>query len=491
MLLVDELREVWREEPRQHALALAVILVIAVALRLLYVAQPMRSEEAIAYMSFVREPLRPGALLAPDPNNHVLYTWLAKLAAGAFGPAPWAMRLPALIAGILIVPATYAVARAIYGGRAAIIATGFAASSGALVLYSTNARGYSLVALCFLLLVLVAIRLLRGSSGMRWAAFAVVAAVGLATMPAMLFALGTVAIWLTLSAYADARERDDRRLAMLAVVAVLTLMYTPSLARGGGGALQQAAAPGSDWLAFFIELPMTIGSMGLSWSLGLPPIVAIAFLFFVVVAVRRHAALSRFRIGLPLAAFVFCSWLLVVTHRAPLPRVWLWLLPLFLSLTAAGLIAVLEQRSAPRRLVTDHVGLFAMGIAVLGAVFVTRSSAVLVSLETGLFRDAERATDALKVALRPGDLVVTGPEAAGVLSYYFEQKKVDRSHLAVVPSRAQRVFVVVDSASGQALDRMPVPREVRDTMRFAPPAVAVTLPSSRIYLFERRNAGRP
>jgi hypothetical protein len=93
--------------------------------------------------------------------------------------------------------------------------------------------------------------------------------------------------------------------------------------------------------------------------------------------------------------------------------------------------------------------------------------------------------------LQPGDLVVTSGQAGGLMEYHFEQKGVDRSHLAAVPSRARRVFVIVDAASGQALNQVPVPREVYDTTRFTPPSVAGTLPSSQIFLFRRRNAAGP
>ena len=493
MLLVDDVRDAWREESRQHRLALALILTIGTALRLLYVAQPMRNDEAIAYMNFVRQPWSVIVSTYADPSNHVLYTLLAKAAAGVFGPAPLVLRLPALIAGILILPATYAVVRAFYGSRAALIATALVAPSGALVLYSTNARGFSLVVLCFLLLALSATHLRRNAASRDWVVFAVLAVLALGTMPAIMFPLGTVALWLALSALTDDKGQDVRRqLLVLVVVAGLTvLVHAPILAREGGGALQGMAARNADWLAFFVELSISIGSLGLSWSLGWPPIVAVLLLFFILVALRQHAKHSRFRIGLPLAAFVFCAWLLVVTHRAPKPRVWLWLLPLMLALAAVGMIAVLETRDRTRRLVTEHLGVFAMVLMFVGTMFVTVSSAVLLTRETGAFRDAERAAEALKAALRPGDLVVTSDQTVGLMGYYIDLKGVDRAQLSPVPSRARRVFVVVDNSAGETLDQVPVPREVRDTTRFTPASVAAQLPGSRIYIYQRRNAGGP
>jgi 4-amino-4-deoxy-L-arabinose transferase-like glycosyltransferase len=386
VLLVDELREAWSAEPRRHRLALAIIIVLGVALRLLYLGQPMRNEEALAYTGFVRKAWVDAVSGYADASNHVLYSVLSKAAVAVFGPAPWAMRLPALVAGLLIMPATYAVARALYGSRAALIATALVASSGVLVLYSTNARGYGIVVLCFLLLVLLGVRLLRGSTWGTWVAFAVIASLALLTMPGTMYPLGTVALWLALSTITGEHEKEMRgRIFLLGgvVMALTILVYAPILARQSGGALQSMAARSNDWLAFFVELSLSIGSLGLSWALGLPPIVAFVLLLLVVVALRRHRTLSRFTIGLPLAAFVFSCWLLVVTHRAPVPRLWLWVLPLALSLAAVGMVAVLEMRPRSRQLVTEHVGIFAMAVVFVGTLLVSTSSAVLLSRETG------------------------------------------------------------------------------------------------------------
>src|SRR5688500_2353889 len=164
-------------------------------MRLLYLAQPMRYDEAVTYMYFVRLPWSEAVSTYTYPNNHVFHTLLAKASVSVFGNSPWALRLPALLAGLLLVPATYAVARAIYGSRAALVAAALVATSGMLVLYSTNARGYSLVALAFLLLLLLAMRLLAGAPTRLWITFAIIAALGLWTIPVMLYPLGTVAVW--------------------------------------------------------------------------------------------------------------------------------------------------------------------------------------------------------------------------------------------------------------------------------------------------------
>lgn len=493
LVLLDELREAWRSEPRDHKLALVCILTIAVALRLMYLAQPMRYDESVTYMYFVRLPWSEALSTYTYPNNHVFHTLLAKASVSVFGNSPWALRLPAFLAGVCVVPATYAVARAIYGARAALLATAIVGASGILVSYSTNARGYTLVVLAFLLLVLLAIRLLRGAPSDEWIAFAVIAALGLWTIPATLYPLGTVALWYALSALVDGKRAELRKLAIaLGIAGGLTLLaYSPVIAREGAAAItrNRFVAP-SPWFEFFHQLPATIGDALTSWSLGVAPVFSVLLLACALLALRRHAAVSRFRVGIPLAAFVWSAWLLVVNHRAPLPRVWLWLFPIAASLAAAGLIVVLERWPRTRRLVEHRLAVIAVVLALGIATSVLTSFAVLLTRDTGTYRDAEEASVVLSRLLQPGDRVLAWIPSNGPLDYYLHRQGVDRTHLSLEEERARRIIIVVDGGEGQTLDRMIARSVVRDTVAFGAPTIVATYPASAIYLYQRRGAAQ-
>src|SRR5262245_2123319 len=223
----------------------------------MYLGQPMRYDESITYLLFVRRPWADALSLYTYPNNHVFHTLLAKASVTVFGDAPWAIRLPAFLAGVLVVPATYAAARALYGARAALVAAAIVAASGALTLYATNARGYSLVVLAFLLLVVIGARLLNGGPSSLWFTFAVVAALGLWTVPTMMYPLGTVAVWLALSLLIDRRTGELRRLGTaLGVTAALTILaYWPVITREGVGAItRNRFVASTGWFEFFEQL---------------------------------------------------------------------------------------------------------------------------------------------------------------------------------------------------------------------------------------------
>jgi hypothetical protein len=492
VLLFDELREAWLGESRDHRIALGSIVVIAIALRLLYLAQPIRYDEAVTYLLFVRQPWSEALSSYVYPNNHLFHTLLAKASITVFGDAPWALRLPAFAAGTLLVVATYAVARALYGGRVALFAAAIVASSGVLVLYSTNARGYMIVALAFLLLILAIIRLTRGAAPSQWLMFATIAALGLWTIPVMLYPLGVVCVWFALNTLIADRRDDLRRMGIaLGLAAGLTLLaYSPVMSAAGIGAItrNRFVAP-TGWYEFFTQLPPSLGEALRSWSLGVPPIVSLTLLACSVVAVARHTAISSLslRVNIVLATYVWCAWLLVVTHRAPFPRVWIWFLPIAASLAAAGAVLLLERWPRTQRMIQQRAPTLAVAFALGAATSVILSSAVLTTRDTGTYRDAPVAAAELSRLLRPGDRVLAAIPTNAPLEYYLDKHGVHPIHLSLDERSAQRILVVVDAAEGQTLPRVVGQSEVRDSTRFAPPVEIAAFSASRLVMFERRN----
>lgn len=490
MLLLDELREAEHSESRDHRYALAVIVAIAVVLRFMYLGQPMRYDEAVTYMYFVRFPWSDALSLYTYPNNHLYHTLLAKASVTVFGNSPWALRLPAFLAGTLIVPATYAVARALYGGRVALFATALVGSSSVLVLYSTNARGYSLVALAFLLLVLLAIRLMRGSPSSEWITFAVIAALGLWTIPVMLYPLGAVCLWFALSSLVDGKRAELRRMAIaLGITAGLTLLaYSPVISREGIAQItQNKFVTSTGWLEFFDQFLVTVKEALRSWGLGIPPLITLSLLACAVIALSRHASLSRFRVGLPMAAFVWSAWLLVVNHRAPFARVWIWLLPVAASLAGAGLIVVLQRWQRTTRFIEERSPALAVALSLGAAISIALSFSVLLTRDTGTYREAEEAATTLRSVLRPGDRVLAALPSNGPLAYYLDKFGVPPEHLTLDEARANRIIAVVDRAEGQTLERVVARSVVRDSTQFGPPGIVAEFPASAIIMFQRRN----
>jgi hypothetical protein len=479
-VLLHDLRDAWRHEPRDHRLALLIVVTIAVAIRLLYLAQPMRNDEAVTYLDYVRLPWAAIVTTYTSANNHVLHTLLVKVAVAALGDAPWVLRLPAFLSGILVVPASYAVARALYDGRVALLTTSLVATSGMLVLYAANARGYSFVVVAFLLQLLVANRLIGGSGRGAWAAFVAIGALGVWTVPAMLYPLGSVVLWMLFNALVG-MKRDlarDTMLSAIAIGAIAVALYAPAMAEHGIDALV-ADAPG--WFEFFRTLPASFASVVMSWSAGVPTL-SVVLALLALLSLRRP---SRLPVGIGVAAFVWCSWLLLITHRTPQPGVWLWLYPVICMRAAVEVLGVLEGRERTRAM-AERPGMAVAVFALALAICVVTTRAVPSSNETGTFRDAEEVAAELGPSLLPTDVVMAGAPSNGPLSYYFRRAGVRPPQMPL--DSAGRVFVIVDVAEGQTLDLLTEGSIVRDTARFVLPRIVKTFTTSGIFLYARRHA---
>jgi hypothetical protein len=132
--------EMGRGFDRPEILILTGLSVVGLAMRLVFLFRPMEWDEATTIVKFASRPLWAIASWYPKPNNHIFHTMLAHFAIAIAGEAPWAARLPALVAGVLIVPAGYITARVLYGQSVALFTSGFLAVCPALVAYSTAAR---------------------------------------------------------------------------------------------------------------------------------------------------------------------------------------------------------------------------------------------------------------------------------------------------------------------------------------------------------------
>jgi predicted membrane-bound mannosyltransferase len=178
MELRSDLREGWAATPRAELIALVVITLIALAVRVAYINQPIRYDEADTFVHYVDQPLKHSLRYNYVPNNHVFHTLLSRPLRLMLGGDPWVLRLVAMISGVLCVPAGYLAARAHYGRGAGLLAAALIAGSSSLVEFSTNARGYTLLALITLLQIALAAHVVRRPNRPGWLLFALLAALG-------------------------------------------------------------------------------------------------------------------------------------------------------------------------------------------------------------------------------------------------------------------------------------------------------------------------
>ena len=160
---------------------LAAILVVAAALRLWGLNQGLWYDEIVTLTEFIRKPASELLVVYGSLNNHLAYTWIAKATTGLFGEAPWAVRLPAAIMGVVSIWAVWLLIRHAGLRWVALVTAALLAVSYHHVWFSQNARGYTGLLLFTSLSALFMAKGLRDRKLSDWAFYAVCAAAALLT----------------------------------------------------------------------------------------------------------------------------------------------------------------------------------------------------------------------------------------------------------------------------------------------------------------------
>jgi hypothetical protein len=353
---------------RAYVAAMTVLVVAAGAVRWARIDHPMRYDESYTYLFLARSDDPADWFSYEAPNNHLLNTLAVHATTRVGGMRPAAIRLPALLAGLALLPAAGAFARRLSGRESAgLIAAVLVGASSILVEYSVNARGYSMVELAAVALAALTLELSRrpGRWGL-WAGWVCTAVLGSFAIPVMAYPIAICAAVFVVQLYLSNSPRRRRRLALrrlavalAAAVALTLVLYTPSFLISGVGSV---------FMNRFVE-PKTFALV----AKDLPPAAAKAFghwirdtsyLWRVVVAAGLLWALAAARKrdafrALPVIAVPLLALAAVAQRVVPFPRVWLFLLPMSLAVAAAGL-ADLAAAIAPRRAAWRGVGCVAV-----------------------------------------------------------------------------------------------------------------------------------
>ncbi len=463
--------------------AFGLVFGAAVAIRVAYLDVPMRYDEATTYNNFVSKPLYVALANYPTPNNHLLHTFLAKVSVTVFGNEPWAVRLPALVAGIALVPATFALGRVLYGRMAALLAAALVAASSTLVEYSTNARGYTLAALATVVSFLAAARALEKDSAGAWGVVAIAGALGLYAVPIMVYPLGGAFVWILFSGWLAGRSGRQllARLGACAVaVTILTfVLYAPIYAASGVQSVtsNEFVEPRS-WTALLELFPEHASDTVETWTRDLPLIASVLVAAGVLAGLVLTPRISRYPVPPLLALAVWASLMLVLQRVVPFTRVWLFVVPLALALAAGFYGWLLERRPTGARAAPAVAAIVAVGASLL----VLSSDSVRESRETGALLAAPEIATYLAERVESEDrILATGSDT--ILEYYLERDGVDAGTLLYTTESRSRTYVVVNVLGGQTIEDLL--RQLDGAPEIGPPTLLKNFGSGRVYLVER------
>lgn len=428
---------------RQDVIWLSVAIGIGIVVRTYSLTQPMRYDESYTFLYFVRKGF-PGLFFYPSPNNHVLHTIFVRWSTLLLGSYPASIRLPAFLAGVATIPLTFCLCRTLRAGRSGYFAAIAIAVLPYMVLYSTMARGYSLLVVSTLALAWIGLHVIDDPTWGGCAVLAFIGALGMLTMPSMLFALAGVYLWLGTLLLIEQRSVRAAVGGFVIPCGTMTLLlsvlfYTPSIIESGG--VQSIVAnpfvqplPWATFVAGAAPHLRTVASE-LAWDV---PTWMRAVCVLLVCAGMLGAAYERNWAMMLLAPAVAIgsAALFLLKQSIPFVRTWIYLIPFVLIVADAGLTYATKR--VPRRL--------QMLLPLLLITFGTYRAVSMISRDviasSAGFPEAPEMVEQLKRVMRSGDVVQARIPADVPMQFYMWYYGLPESSSAQGADHPNRFFIV-------------------------------------------------
>jgi len=350
----------WDSLSISNRISYLLVVATGAALRLKYLNTPMAYDEAYSFTNFARRSLLEALSDYNNTNNHLLNTFFMHVMYRLFGQQEWALRLPVLIAGVVLVIVSFPWARARIGAAPALVATALLAGSPMMIDYSVNARGYTFLALFAILLDACFLRIALANSGSpraaTWIAAGLCIWLGFFAMPTFFHPLAGLVVWFALN---GKRTRSPRLLPLIVCLAASGLAvactYAPAFVFRGTLAWQNdfvQPLPLAKWAA---EFPTAVWGGIARWIAGgVPGAILIVLAWGGVVAWIRRSVEDRASLtwgGLAITSMLLVSLALMGLQRvAPPPRLFFFQAPWFYLLAATGFgyaVGLLQRLKAP------------------------------------------------------------------------------------------------------------------------------------------------
>ena len=453
--LVSTVREALLGD-RAYLYALLSITLLATAARILFLFQPIRYDEAFTLIEFAAESFSAVISDYHVPNNHVFHTMQVYVVYHLLGEHPWMLRLPAVSAGIALVPASFLLGRILYTKQTGLLTASLVAASPLLIDYSTNARGYMLVTLFFVMTLGLSAYVRQKQNRVAWFLIPILASLGFWTIPTMLYPFGIVMLWAFLSTLAGdassrARATIVRRLVISGLLAALLtiLLYLPIFMNSGvSSVIANPFVSPLPWTDFVTQLPTLLFSTWEQWTLSLPNLLVAILLAATLISITFHRHLASHRIPVLLPVIVWCPLVLISTRAIPFTRVWLFLLPLLLMIASSGFLFLFQRVRLLERSQAFAIATLVITLLLLAILVLPHVTAV------GAPGRSEEITSFLESDLEPPDRVLAFTPFDYELLYYFRQRGIPDEHLLDRGHLNGRVLILVDEEKAQTPEQV-------------------------------------
>ncbi len=454
---VADLREGWSElvkrTSRSHVRWVLFVIFVGTVLRISQMRLGIIYDEAFTYTYYATQPFHFIVSNYTYPNNHILHTLLVKLSTNIFGVHLWSLRLPALLAGVAVMPLFYVFVRAMFNRYIALMAMSLVAASGALIEYSALARGYSLT-WSFMVGAMLAGRYFAKSNNIVGVLLvAVFNALGMWAVPTMVYASIACYTWLLLylmTTYDTTLRRRLLRLAasLAAFILLTAALYTPVVIVHSMDQLLHHPTMGENTWESFVsthqDKAFELWAYFNDTSATLVSLLGFVGLIYAAYVSGKYRIMF---IALVLGAVPFT----IIQSMVGPPRIWTYILfNLHMSSAIALFYALkfIEEKVYAgfskrfRTVLASMVILLGMGwLGISGA-------------KDRIQRDdeARQAAEWFQGILRPNDRVLTQFPNEAAFEFHLMANGNDRGPVHLGPGPGGRLFALVGPADGQTLE---------------------------------------
>lgn len=305
-------RTIKAEDGKLHWTVFFVLLLYGIVIRVLMMNVAITYDEAFSFVHFAQQPWTTIISDYSFPNNHVLHTLLMKASVLVFGVNEWGLRLPALLFGITLLPVSYLTIRSIFNKHIALLSFAFFCSSNVLIEYGTEARGYGMWVVFFMISLWAVHNYIRNRNTFNLVLFGVASILAFYATPAAIYSQGFVTVLLLWDSWknkslAESKERVRLILLLVGIALITIFCYHPILVlKGQAGVSYHPHMGVNTWEIFSWKIPYDLHYAWYWWSSdymvrGLHYGLGALFLLGVVVKpIIRKWLLLSFAVAIPL-----------------------------------------------------------------------------------------------------------------------------------------------------------------------------------------------
>lgn len=451
--LREVIAELSKHTSEAHKRFVLLLVLVGAALRAWMLFLPITHDEAFAWAWYASRPT--GFIISEysHPANQVLHTLLSKWSTTLFGLHEITLRLPAYLAGVLMMPMAYVFVRSLFNRYIALLTLALLASSGGLIEYSALARGYSIGWATFLAALMLGRHFNKTANPVSALLMALVLALGMWAEPSTVFSALTVFLWVLGSAVLGDKETVGIKLprlgmSFLAFILLTILCYAPVVAVHGVDMLFEHMPGG-------VEARETFRSGYQDSTFDLWAYVndtAATWLSFLGLAGLLHAAYVSTKFRLLLVSQVLATVPLVLALGLLLePRVWMqsmFVLHLSSAIALFYLLKLVQERiweGFSKRMRT----LLMSAVLCVGFAYLA-----MPTLLTRMERHPEAGEVAVVLVdlLHPGDRVATMWPVDAPVEFAAAVQQIPRAFFRDAPLPNGTIYVLVAQLKGQTVE---------------------------------------